>query len=98
MNTSLLIRRLLLQVRLGGPDEERACPQNVELSVEIGFASPPRACFSDDVSHSVCYDQVSKWLKEYAETQSFRTIEKLGFGCRALLREHLGHELRVKIH
>ena len=61
---------------VGVPDEERARPQRLLLTVEItaDFADASR---SDSIADTVDYFAVSQRLLKYGEGRSWRLIEKL---------------------
>lgn len=89
MNYELAIESLALQVRLGVPDVERAVPQTVFVALAFQFTEPPAACFSDQISETICYATLAKQLQAFCDTKSFCLLETLGYQ----LYQHLKTDL-----
>lgn len=89
MNYELAIKSLALQVRLGVPDLERAVPQTVFVAIQFQFAIPPTACFSDQISETICYATLAKQLQAFCETKTFYLLETLAYQ----LYQHLKTDL-----
>ena len=66
----------LLRIRVGVPDEERAKPQRLLLTVEMDFDFSA-AARSDDVRETIDYFAVSQRLLKFGEGRSWKLIEKL---------------------
>ena len=62
--------------RVGVPDEERAKPQRLLLTVEMDFDFSA-AARSDDVRDTIDYFAVSQRLLKFGEGKSWKLIEKL---------------------
>jgi dihydroneopterin aldolase len=75
---SLFLKDLSLPVRLGWPAEERAVPQEVRISLELRFPSPPPGTVSDDLEDTICYAELSESLRTLATSQEFKLLERLG--------------------
>lgn len=62
--------------RVGVPDEERARPQRLLLTIEM--ESPfARAAKSDSIADTIDYFAVSQRLLKFGDNQSWKLIEKL---------------------
>jgi FolB domain-containing protein len=61
---------------VGVPDEERARPQRLLLTVEMGFDFSA-AAKSDSISDTIDYFAVSQRLLKFGEGKSWKLIEKL---------------------
>jgi FolB domain-containing protein len=59
---------------VGVPDEERARPQRLLLTVELNLASPAR---SDNIIHTIDYYTVSQRLLMFGDGHSWKLIETL---------------------
>jgi FolB domain-containing protein len=70
------ISNLEVFYRVGVPDEERAKPQRLLLSIEMqkDFAS---AAATDDLSETIDYAAVADFLVAFGEGKSWKLIEKL---------------------
>ena len=62
--------------RVGVPDEERAAPQRLLLTVEME-QDFTRAAAEDDLKKTVDYFAVSQDLLRFGESRSWKLIEKL---------------------
>jgi dihydroneopterin aldolase len=73
----LEFRGARLDVRLGCSDAERATPQAVDLDLRVRFAQLPRACESDDLSHTVCYADLIDAARAACAGREFKLVERL---------------------
>lgn len=74
---SLLIQDLILQIRLGCLPEERSVPQEVRVSLEFRFPTPPKGIQSDELTDTLCYAEICAGLRNACEGREFKLIEKL---------------------
>ena len=77
-DASLRLSRLVVPVRLGWTDAERAEPQPVAVDLEIRFAAPPAACRSDELAGTVDYGVLARCVAEVAAASEVRLVEFLG--------------------
>ncbi len=70
------IRRLKVSTCIGVPDEERAVPQELLVTVKIGVATG-FAEMSDDISRTLDYAALAADLQQLAAARSHRLIETL---------------------
>src|SRR5579883_750253 len=61
---------------VGVPDEERAKPQRLLLTVEMAY-DVANAARSDRIEETINYFEVSQMLLRFGEGRSWRLIEKL---------------------
>ena len=61
---------------IGVPEEERAKPQRLLVSVELSFDFGP-AALTDRVERSINYYEVAQDLLKFGEGRSWRLLEKL---------------------
>ena len=76
MNSRISIVDLEVFYRVGVPDEERAKPQRLLLTVEMDFdfLKPAK---SDDIADTVDYFSVSRRLLKFGGEREWKLIEKL---------------------
>lgn len=91
-NCTLQIKALELHVNLGWPEEERQKKQPVWLDIDIQFSTPPKACQSDELSDSFCYDELCQKIHAFVETKHFHLVEYLA----AEIYNHLKPNLPTK--
>jgi FolB domain-containing protein len=73
---TITIRDLAVLYHVGVPDEERARPQRLLITVEMGH-SFTAASASDDLTRTIDYDAVSRRLLAFGEGRNWKLIEKL---------------------
>lgn len=61
---------------VGVPDEERAQPQRLLLTVELGF-NFDSASVSDRIEKTIDYNEIAQDLLRYGEGRSWKLLEKL---------------------
>ena len=83
--------------RVGVPDEERAKPQRLLLTVEINFDSSA-AAKSDSIADTIDYFAVSQRLLSFGEGRSWKLIEKLAADvCDMILAEFKPQSVSVEV-
>ena len=70
------IEQLEIFARVGVPEEERATPQRLVISITLWPASDTRE-LNDDVGRTVNYSAVCDATKKFAGEQSYKLIETL---------------------
>jgi FolB domain-containing protein len=76
MNSKISIVDLEVFYRVGVPDDERAKPQRLLLTVEID-CDFSKAAKSDGVGDTIDYFAVSRRLLKFGDGRSWKLIEKL---------------------
>jgi dihydroneopterin aldolase len=79
MFATLKLKDLILAVRLGCGEVERAQPQEVRVSVEFRFKKNITSIKSDNIDETVCYAKAAAAIREHCESREFKLIERLGF-------------------
>jgi|SRR5271154_1141385 len=83
--------------RVGVPDEERAKPQRLLLTVEM--ESPfARAAKSDSIADTIDYFAVSQRLLKFGDGKSWKLVEKLAADvCEMILAEFKPKKVSVEV-
>src|SRR5687768_4437996 len=98
MTSSLTLQGLAFDVFLGWPDKEREQKQSILLDIELCFNHPPRACSTDDLADTHCYDELVSNIKQHLRERSFRLIEHLGKELYQYIRhEFTPHDASLNI-
>ena len=85
---TIVIKDLGVLCRIGVPDEERAKPQRLLITVEMG-GDFSRAGASDDIQHTINYFDVSRRVIALCQEQPYRLLEKLAEDiARMVLNEY----------
>jgi dihydroneopterin aldolase len=88
MPDQIHIERLAVSAHVGVPDEERAKPQKLEISLTFPVATVGAAAANDDLSLTVNYYQVCETLKRVTAERPRKLIETLAEDlCAAVLAE-----------
>ena len=94
---SITIKDLAVLCRIGVPDEERAKPQRLLITVTMkgDFA---KACASDEVRDTINYFDVSRRIVDFCRVESFHLIEKLAHElAQVVFREFGAQSVRVQV-
>ncbi len=59
----------------------------MSFDIDIEFASPPKAVYTDGLNDTCCYFKISENIKTFCEGKRFNLIEKLGFDIYNVVRE-----------
>ncbi len=80
----IIIKDLEVFYHVGVPDEERAMPQRLLITVEIehDFSEAAR---TDDLNHTINYFAVTQRLLKFGEGRSWKLIEKLASDIASLV-------------
>lgn len=76
MTDTIEINDLEVSFRVGVPDEERATPQKLLLTLQL-FLDFSKAAQSDDVQETVDYDELTRSLIEWGQPREWKLIETL---------------------
>lgn len=82
----IVIRDLIVNFRVGVTDEERAKPQKLLITIEIGddFTA---AAKTDDLTQTIDYDAVVRRVTGLGEENSWNLIERLAVQIAEMVRE-----------
>lgn len=97
MKTTLHIKDLSLHVHLGWTDKERAEQQTVWLDLFIEYPTAPKACLTDDLADTVCYDQLISSLATTVKSTPFRLIERLADAIYQHTKSLLPEQSKIKV-
>lgn len=93
----IIIKDLEVFYHVGVPDEERAQPQRLLVTVEMEHDFS-EAAKTDDLAKTIDYFAVSQKLLKFGEGRSWKLIEKLAHDIAAMvLREFHANSVRVEI-
>lgn len=94
---AILIEELEVYYRVGVPDEERAKPQRLLLSLRLEHDFGAAAA-TDNLVHTIDYYAVTRRLLQLGEGREWRLIEKLAVDiAETVLREFHPHRVSVTV-
>lgn len=97
MKTKLNIHQLELPVFLGWLEEERLTEQTIFIDFEILFSKPLKACVSDQLEDTYCYQTFSDFLYESISQKKYQLIERLTQEIYELSHHFFGNEPSIKV-
>ena len=85
----IIIKDLEVFYRVGVPDEERAAPQRLLITVvmEIDFNA---AASHDDIRQTINYFDVAQRVKQFGEGRSWKLIETVAMELAGMIRQEFG--------
>jgi len=86
---TITIKDLEVWYCVGVPDDERARPQRLALTVELDLDCAPAAA-TDDLSRTIDYYAVTRRLAELGQGRSWRLIETLAVDMANLILAEFG--------
>lgn len=88
---TIIINELEVFYRVGAPEAERAQPQRLLLTIEMGsdFAA---AALTDDLAQTIDYEAVAQRLRHFGDGRSWRLLEKVAVDVAEMLRAEFGAE------
>lgn len=82
---------LAVLCRIGVPEEERAKPQRLLITIEMqGDFS--RACLSDDILATANYYDVSRRIIDLCQNRSYKLIERLAYEIAEMILTEFNSE------
>ena len=88
---TITIEDLAVLCRIGVPEEERANPQRLLITITVS-GDFSKACTSDQIADTVNYFDVSRRVVEFCRRESFKLIEKLAQELANLIFHEFGAE------
>ena len=93
----IIINDLEVFYRIGVPEEERATPQRLLISVEM-TRDVSSAAAADDLAKTIDYYAVTRRLLQFGEGRSWKLIETLAADmAKALLAEFAPDEVSIEV-
>ncbi len=99
MPDTLTIRGLEVMCHIGVPDEERARPQMLKLTLTFPAIGVAAAAGADDLTQTVNYFEVAEFMMRVAGEKPRKLIETLAEDiCSAVLREFGVAQVELEVH
>ncbi len=97
---TLTLKQYRIDVFLGVDECERQKKQSVFCDIFIYFEDRPLACTSDNLSDTICYDELLKIISNSVGDQQFKLIEKLAKFIFDIIKTNVKykHKLSVTIY
>ena len=92
MRSFLTINKLIVKMAIGVEAQERAIPQDIEINIKINFDILAQACYSSDLSDTICYAKLAEDITQFCQNKEFYLIEELGFKLYKHLKTLISNE------
>lgn len=93
----LTIQSLALATHIGWTAQERSKRQIILVDITIAFAKTPKACLSDQLDETYCYDTLVNQLHQHIRSTSYRLIEHMAYDIHAVMKTLLPKKTRISI-
>ena len=97
ITSCLTLNGLELSIYLGWPQTERLQPQTVSVDMTIQFAVPPKACTTDTLNDTFCYDELVTLLKEKIAQRQFKLLEYLCYEMYQIVKNFLPADVTLRL-
>lgn len=94
----LSINGFELPVYLGWPEAERQQIQTVRIDLTIQFAAPPKACETDQLQDTFCYDELLEQLRVKIADRPFRLLEHLTSEIYKIIKPELPKDAKLTVN
>jgi dihydroneopterin aldolase len=84
MSHEIEIRRLKVNCHIGVPDEERALPQQLRVTVKLSISTPFDA-MADEIARTLDYAALASEIQDLASSRPRRLIETLAADIATLV-------------
>lgn len=93
----LELKSLQIPVSLGVFPKEKQEKQVIKIDLKLKFSSLPEACTNDQLSDTVCYDQLSRQLIALCGQKHFELIEHLGYALYCEVKKNIPKGMQAQI-
>lgn len=97
MKSDIIIRNLKLKVIIGWHEVEQLKPQTILVDIEIVFPTPPKACITDELKDTICYETLIKNIKTRVNHRTFRLIESFGHEIHQIVKQMTQAQCKVVV-
>lgn len=93
----LLLDQLKIRVNLGASAKERAQKQTLFINLKITFAGLPKACKTDSLDDTVCYNSLIQKIHEFCHNRAFNLLEALTYQLSEFIKTQLPQNCQLEI-
>lgn len=93
--STLRLNDLELMINLGWDAQERTQKQKVLLNLLIQFPVPPKACQTDKLEDTICYDQLIEKIRKEITNKHFCLIEHLTAEIYSLIKNNVPQKTKI---
>lgn len=98
MLDSIFIENMATQAIVGIHDFEKAAPQKLIISIEMG-TDIRQAAATDEVQYALDYDAISRFIDDYVQSTTFELIETLAEHLVSTLFAHFAMQtIKLRLH
>ena len=94
---ALNINEIKLSVYLGVYAEEQQAPQIVRVYITLKSQQLLSACYSDELSGTVCYASLAERLQTICDQKRYQLIEHLAYQLYQAVQRQVGNGFQVRV-
>lgn len=91
------LHQLELKIALGAGNQERANPQSIWIDIDMQFQTPPRACHTDQLNDTYCYDSLTQKIAEHITPRSFHLLEHVAHEIYQIIKKSYTESIEVLV-
>lgn len=95
-NNKLSLNGIKIPISMGETEEERSEKQVIIIDLKMEFNNQPKACSSDELEDTICYEGVLNKIISFCENKSFKMLEYLA--CQIYLEIKAFKKNDIKLH
>jgi len=95
--SSLKLKTINIPVSLGCWPEEKKAKTNVAVDLTLKYEELPKACYTDCLADTICYDKLAKDIVSFCAHKHFDLIEHLGYEMYRFVKAQLLTSVQIKL-
>lgn len=96
--SSIVLHDLELKLHLGWSESERLKKkQVVVVDIKLDFIHPPKACTTDNLYDTICYDKLISEIESAISPRKFLLLEHLGHEIYKTIKNNLNNHVLIAI-
>ncbi len=98
LQTSLELQDLRFKILIGCNEDEKIFQQDIQIYIKISFTSTPLGCQTDILSDTLCYDKITRVIREVCNQKHHQLIEHLGWQIYKKIKQDYNYKITIKIN
>ena len=86
---NIQIHQLELNLFLGVTQAEQLQKQLIMLDIDIHFEKPPKACLTDNIADTYCYDALVQCIQLHIASRPFHLLEHLAYSIYQEIKQSI---------
>lgn len=94
---SHLVFNFDVEAHFGWGEAERELKQLIAVEIKIKFAAEPKACLTDNLQETYCYDGLIKAIHHHIDQGEFRLLEHLTYIVYQIVKKTINNAGAVSV-